>query len=142
MGQTLLVNQSLNIAAIGIVEGGYFSYSYDDQGKVNWAVQVTAGYLFFSKTLQYHGVVQIDPKYLVSANMQAGESMKFGNLTLTVDQVDAANQQATGTLSYQDAQGNQEAGQIVFDLSETNVKISSVNLNGKIQGQSVQIQAS
>ena len=142
MGQTLLVNQSLNIAAIGIVEGGYFSYSYDDQGKVNWCVEVTAGYLFFTKTLQYHGVVQLDPKYLLSANVAAGESLKLGNLSLTVDEVDPINKQAKGTLSYQDAQGDQEAGLIMFDLSETNVKISSVNLNGKIQGQSVQIQAS
>lgn len=136
-----MITQKLTIQPQGILESGTVQYSADQTGLIQWAVGVVAGILFFTQNYDYSGTVKIDPKYFDSALWSVGMKIAIGPFTMTVASIDQGV--ATCQVSVVDPQDQlSEAGTALVDLSQPNISVKSISLNGTIQGYDISIAAS
>jgi hypothetical protein len=132
---TALAYKRLQLAPNGPLKYGYASYSVDPEtGTVVYEAMIHVQEFIFSKDFATKGPYKIDPALLKSANLQVGQSMTFGALTLTVSKIENGVAQCDLMIS----QPLQMTGKAFFSVAGENLELIEVQAAGTAYGFNIQ----
>jgi len=138
MNAKALVFKRLNLTASGMITGGYLQYNADDSsGIVEYNGEVGVHFLFVSKTFPAQGTTVIDPSLLLSANVVPGKKLNFPGVEIEVVSVADKKASCKVAINNGNAIGN---GLAVLDLSQKDISVDSVVVDGTVMGMSVHIE--
>lgn len=128
----------LNVVPHGLIQSGFVNLDVDFKtGLIDFTDSIVVGWSIFTKTLQDHEVLKVDPSILLSKNIKVGLQLKFGDVDMVVVSVNAF--QAEVALKYKDDK-NDFNGTATLDIEEEHISLMHLMATGSADGTDVTLE--